>query len=71
MLELSYDVDGKEAPKVQLLKDGKEVKFTSVDGRRHVYRVDEVKPEHQGVYKVVAEEQDVDGRVNCHSQCHG
>ena len=54
VLELSYDVDGKEAPKVQLLKDGKEVKFTSVEGGRHVYRVDEVKPEHQGVYKVVA-----------------
>ena len=54
VLELSFDVDGKEAPKVQLLKDGKEVKFTSVDGRRNVYRVDEVKPEHQGVYKVVA-----------------
>ena len=30
------------------------MKFTSVEDRRHVYRVDEVKPEHQGVYKVVA-----------------
>ena len=54
VLELSYDVDGKEAPKVQLTKDGKEVKFSAVEDRRHVYRVDEVKPEHQGVYKVVA-----------------
>ncbi|CAF1578690.1 unnamed protein product, partial [Rotaria magnacalcarata] len=48
------DADGKEAPKVQLTKDGKEVKFTSVEGIRHVYSVPEVKPEHQGVYKVTA-----------------
>ena len=53
-LELSFDIDGKEAPKVQLTKDGKEVKFTSVEDKRHVHRVDEVKPEHQGVYKVAA-----------------
>ena len=53
-LELSFDVDGKEAPKVQLTKDGKEVKWSSVEGARHVYSVGEVKPEHQGVYKVVA-----------------
>ena len=53
-LELSFDIDGKEAPKVQLTKDGKEVKFTTVEEKRHVYRVDEVKPEHQGVYKVTA-----------------
>ena len=53
-LELSFEIDGKEAPKVQLTKDGKEVKFTTVEERRHVYRVDEVKPEHQGVYKVTA-----------------
>ncbi|CAF4355024.1 unnamed protein product, partial [Rotaria magnacalcarata] len=46
--------DGKEAPKVQLTKDGKEVKFTSVEGIRHVYSVPEVKPEHQGVYKWTA-----------------
>ena len=52
--ELTLDIVGKEAPKVQLTKDGKEVKFTSVEGTRHVYSVSEVKPEHQGVYKVVA-----------------
>lgn len=54
VLDFSFDIDGKEAPKVQLTKDGKEVKWTSVEERRHVYRVDEVKPEHQGVYKVTA-----------------
>ena len=52
--EISLDVSGKEAPKVQLTKDGKEVKFTSVEGTKHVYSVPEVKPEHQGVYKVSA-----------------
>jgi hypothetical protein len=52
--EISFDVNGKEAPKVQLTKDGKEVKFTSVEGTRHVYAVGEVKPEHQGVYKLTA-----------------
>jgi hypothetical protein len=52
--DISFDIDGKEAPKVQLTKDGKEVKFTSVEGTRHVYSVVEVKPEHQGVYKVTA-----------------
>jgi hypothetical protein len=50
--EISADVEGKEAPKVQLTKDGKEVKFTSVEGTKHVYSVPEVKPEHQGVYKL-------------------
>ncbi|CAF4164385.1 unnamed protein product, partial [Rotaria sordida] len=45
--EISFDVGGKEAPKVQLTKDGKEVKFTSVEGTRHVYSIPEVKPEHQ------------------------
>jgi hypothetical protein len=52
--EISADIDGKETPKVQLTKDGKEVKFTSVEGTRHVYAVGEVKPEHQGVYKLTA-----------------
>ncbi len=52
--EISFDVNGKEAPKVQLTKDGKEVKFTRVEGTRHVYAVGEVKPEHQGVYKLTA-----------------
>ncbi|CAF4789664.1 unnamed protein product, partial [Rotaria sp. Silwood2] len=52
--EICVDVDGKEVPKVQLLKDGKEVKFTSVEGTRHVYLVPEVKPDHQGVYKLIA-----------------
>ncbi|CAF3389468.1 unnamed protein product [Rotaria socialis] len=52
--EISVDADGKEAPKVQLTKDGKEMKFTSVEGTRHVYSVAEVKPEHQGIYKVTA-----------------
>ena len=52
--EISFDVAGKEAPKVQLTKDGKEVKFTTVDGGRHTYSVPEVKPEHQGVYKLTA-----------------
>jgi hypothetical protein len=52
--EISADVAGKEAPKVQLTKDGKEVKFTSVEGTKYVYSVPEVKPEHQGVYKVTA-----------------
>ena len=52
--EISFDVAGKEAPKVQLTKDGKEVKFTNVDGTRHTYSIPEVKPEHQGVYKLTA-----------------
>jgi ribosomal protein L14E/L6E/L27E len=52
--EILFDVNGKEAPKVQLTKDGKEVKFTSVEGTRHIYSVAEVKPEHQGVYKLTA-----------------
>ncbi|CAF1493608.1 unnamed protein product, partial [Adineta steineri] len=52
--EISFDIEGKEAPKVQLTKDGKEVKLTSVEGTRHVYTVGEVKPEHQGVYKLTA-----------------
>jgi hypothetical protein len=52
--EISADVSGKEAPKVQLTKDGKEVKFTSVEGDRHIYSLAEVKPEHQGVYKLIA-----------------
>jgi hypothetical protein len=52
--EISFDVAGKEAPKVQLIKDGKEVKFTSVEGGKHTYSVAEVKPEHQGVYKLIA-----------------
>ena len=52
--EISADIEGKEAPKVQLTKDGKEVKFTSVEGARHVYSIPEVKPEHQGVYKLTA-----------------
>jgi hypothetical protein len=52
--EISFDVHGKEAPKVQLTKDGKEVKLTSVEGTRHTYLVPEVKPEHQGVYKLAA-----------------
>ncbi|CAF5125118.1 unnamed protein product, partial [Rotaria sp. Silwood1] len=54
LFEISADVVGKEAPKVQLTKDGKEVKFTSVEGTRHIYSVAEVKPEHQGVYKLTA-----------------
>jgi hypothetical protein len=37
-----------------LTKDGKEVKFTSVEGDRHIYSLAEVKPEHQGVYKLTA-----------------
>jgi hypothetical protein len=53
-LDISFDIDGKEAPKVQLIKDGKEVKWTSVEDKRHVFHVDEVKPEHQGVYKITA-----------------
>jgi hypothetical protein len=52
--EISFDVAGKEAPKVQLTKDGKEVKFTSVEGTRHTYSVAQVKPEHQGIYKLTA-----------------
>ena len=52
--EISLDVSGKEAPKVQLTKDGKEVKFTTVEGTKYVYAVPEVKPEHQGVYKIIA-----------------
>ena len=52
--DLSFDIVGKEAPKVQLTKDGKDVKFTSVEGIRYIYSVPEVKPEHQGVYKVNA-----------------
>ena len=52
--EISFDVAGKEAPKVQLTKDGKEVKFTNVEGTRHTFSVPEVKPEHQGVYKLTA-----------------
>jgi Immunoglobulin I-set domain len=52
--KISADIEGKEAPKVQLTKDGKEVKFTSVEGTRHTYSVPEVKPEHQGIYKLTA-----------------
>jgi len=52
--EISADVSGKEAPKVQLTKDGKEVKFTTVEGTKHIYSVPEVKPEHQGIYKLTA-----------------
>ena len=52
--EISFDIDGKESPKVQLTKDGKEVKFTSVEGARHIYSVPEIKPEHQGAYKLLA-----------------
>jgi hypothetical protein len=52
--EISFDIAGKEAPKVTLTKDGKEVKFTSVEGTRHIYSVPQVKPEHQGVYKLTA-----------------
>jgi hypothetical protein len=52
--DISFDASGKEAPKVQLTKDGKEVKFTSVEGTRHVYSVADVKPDHQGVYKLTA-----------------
>ena len=52
--EVSFDVNGKEVPKVQLLKDGKEVKFTNVEGTKHTYSIGEVKPEHQGVYKLTA-----------------
>jgi len=54
LFEISANIEGKEAPKVQLTKDGKEVKFTSVEGTKHVYSVLEVKPEHQGVYKLTA-----------------
>ncbi|CAF4131486.1 unnamed protein product, partial [Rotaria sordida] len=50
--EILFDVGGKEAPKVQLTKDGKEVKFSSVEGTRHVYSVPEVKPEHQAPLSV-------------------
>lgn len=52
--ELSFDVDGKETPKVQLTKDGKEIKFTSIEGLRHVYSVAEVRPQDEGLYKVTA-----------------
>jgi hypothetical protein len=52
--EISLDVSGKESPKVQLTKDGKEVKFTTVEDTKHIYSVPEIKPEHQGVYKVIA-----------------
>jgi hypothetical protein len=54
VFEISADIEGKEAPKVQLTKDGKEVKLTSVEGTRHTYSIPEVKPEHQGVYKLTA-----------------
>jgi hypothetical protein len=54
VFEISADIEGKEAPKVQLTKDGKEVKLTSIEGTRHVYLVSDVKPEHQGVYKLTA-----------------
>ena len=52
--EFSADITGKETPKVQLTKDGKEVKLTTVEDARHTYSVLEVKPEHQGVYKLTA-----------------
>jgi hypothetical protein len=52
--KISFDVNGKEVPKVQLTKDGKEVKFTSVQDTRHTYSITEVKPEDQGVYKLTA-----------------
>jgi len=71
LFEISANIEGKEAPKVQLTKDGKEVKFTSVEGTKHVYSVAEVKPEHQGVYKLTAknktssEETNVTLNVTC------
>jgi plastocyanin len=54
LFKISFDVNGKEVPKVQLTKDGEEVKFTNVQGTRHTYSVPEVKSEDQGVYKLTA-----------------
>ena len=53
-LELCFDIDGNETPKVQFNKNSKIMKFTSVNEGRHVYKVDAAKPQDQGVYKVIA-----------------
>ena len=52
--ELCFDISGNETPKVHFYKNDKIVEFTSVEGRRYVYKVDAVKPEHDGLYKVTA-----------------
>ena len=53
-LELCFDIDGNETPKVKLYKNDNTVKFTSMKDGKYVYRMDEVKPEDEGVYKVIA-----------------
>ena len=62
--EFSVDIDGKEAPKVQLTKDGKEVKFSNVEGVRHTLSIGEAKPENQGVYKIMAKNKTSAEEVN-------
>lgn len=52
--EFCADIDGKEAPKVQMTSNGEEVLFTSVKNARHIYSIPNVKLEHQGVYKLTA-----------------
>jgi hypothetical protein len=52
--EISVDVTGKEKPKVQLAKDGKEMKFTKVEGTRYTFSVAIVSPHDRGSYKVTA-----------------
>jgi hypothetical protein len=53
-LELCFDIGGNEMPNVKLYKNIKIVEFTSMKERRCVYKVDEMKPEDEGVYKVIA-----------------
>ncbi|CAF4258248.1 unnamed protein product [Rotaria sp. Silwood2] len=52
--DIIMDVSGKEAPEVQLTKDEKAIKFTSVETPRYTFSVASVKREHQGVYKMTA-----------------
>ena len=53
-LELCFDIGGNETPQVHFYKNDKIVEFTSVEGGMRVYKVDEVKPGDDGVYKVTA-----------------
>ncbi|CAF1571980.1 unnamed protein product [Rotaria magnacalcarata] len=52
--EITVDVNGKEIPKVQLMKDGEAVNFSIMDKTRYTFSVPSVQLQHQGVYKVTA-----------------
>lgn len=55
-LELSFDIDANEESTVQLYRNQKKLKFTCIEEGRHVYKVDKVRLEDQGVYKVIVED---------------